>query len=85
MFVFGFQFYISLFDGCIFAFAEKVGYAGFNAVRILTVNFPCMFFLVGYFAVKFRAAPLLHFILSLEFFRHSCISPWQYNHVIRRS
>ena len=26
-----------------------------------------------------------HPVTGKEFFRHSCISPWQYNHVIQRS
>ena len=58
MLVFGFQPLVLLLDGCVLAFAEKVGDAGLYAVRVLTVNLSRTFLLFSDFAVKFRAAPL---------------------------
>lgn len=68
MFVLGFQPLVLLLDGCVLALAEKVGYAGLYAVRVLTVNLSRTFLLFGDFAVKFRAAPLLFLVPDLEFF-----------------
>ena len=68
MLVLGFQPLVLLLDGCVLALAEKVGDAGLYAVRVLPVNLSRAFFLLGDFAVKFRAAPLLFLVPDLEFF-----------------
>lgn len=68
MLVLGFQSLVLLLDGCVFALAEKVGYAGLYAVRVLTVSLSRSFFLFGDFAVKFLAAPPFLLVSNLEFF-----------------
>ena len=62
MLVLGFQFRVLLFDGCVFAFPEKVGDAGLYAVRILFVGYSCQFLLFGNLAVKLGTAPLLFLV-----------------------
>lgn len=65
MLILGFQSLVLLLDGCVLAFAEKVGDAGLYAFRVLPVNLSRAFFLFGDFAVKFLTAPLLFFVSDL--------------------
>ena len=46
----------------------------------------CLYYLsVGMLAEDYRRVEKRYKPYEMELFGHSCISPWQYNHVIQRS